>query len=83
MGAVAAVLQAIKAVDRVQKHNKTLASATRNASRAMLSTTEKAVRREIAIMKKCHHKHVVRLREVIDDRLKKRIYLGARPSWYC
>lgn len=44
----------------------------------MLSTTEKAVRREIAIMKKCHHKNVVRLREVIDDRLKKRIYLGGR-----
>lgn len=42
----------------------------------MLSTTEKAVRREIAIMKKCHHKNVVRLKEVIDDRLKKRIYLG-------
>jgi hypothetical protein len=46
---------------------------------AMLSTTELAVRREIAIMKKCHHKHVVRLREVIDDRLKKKIYLGEQP----
>ena len=68
--------KAIKAVDRVQKHNKILPNALRNASRAMLSTTEKAVRREIAIMKKCNHKNVVRLKEVIDDRLKKRIYLG-------
>ncbi|KDQ13554.1 hypothetical protein BOTBODRAFT_111440, partial [Botryobasidium botryosum FD-172 SS1] len=39
-------------------------------------STEAKIRREIAIMKKCHHKHVVPLREVIDDPLSDKIYLG-------
>ncbi len=41
-----------------------------------LSTTEAKIRREIAIMKKCRHAHVVRLIEVIDDRLRDKIYMG-------
>lgn len=41
-----------------------------------LETTEQKVRKEIAIMKKLRHPHVVRLFEVIDDRLKDKIYMG-------
>jgi hypothetical protein len=41
-----------------------------------LGTTENKIRKEIAIMKKCRHAHVVRLLEVIDDRMKHKIYMG-------
>lgn len=41
-----------------------------------LSPTEEKIRREIAIMKKIRHPHVVRLIEVIDDDLDERIFLG-------
>ena len=41
-----------------------------------LGTTEHKIRKEIAIMKKCRHGHVVRLLEVIDDKLKEKIYMG-------
>jgi [calcium/calmodulin-dependent protein kinase] kinase len=47
-----------------------------NSMADKLSPPEMRIRREIAIMKKCWHPHVVRLLEVIDDRLKDRIYLG-------
>ena len=40
------------------------------------SSTEAKIRREIAIMKKCHHEHVVKLLEVIDDESNKKIFLG-------
>lgn len=38
---------------------------------------EQGIRREIAIMKKCRHPHVVQLYEIIDDPLKNYVYLGA------
>ncbi|KAH9949931.1 hypothetical protein B0H21DRAFT_42838 [Amylocystis lapponica] len=41
-----------------------------------LGSTEHKIRKEIAIMKKCCHPHVVRLLEVIDDKLNERIYMG-------
>jgi hypothetical protein len=41
-----------------------------------MGTTENKIRKEIAIMKKCRHAHVVRLLEVIDDRMKHKIYMG-------
>lgn len=31
-------------------------------------------------MKKCRHAHVVRLYEVIDDKLQNKIYMGASAS---
>ncbi|SCV00741.1 LANO_0F08372g1_1 [Lachancea nothofagi CBS 11611] len=33
------------------------------------------IKREVAIMKKCHHKHVVKLIEVLDDSTSRKIYL--------
>lgn len=41
-----------------------------------LSSTENKIRKEVAIMKKCRHAHVVRLLEVIDDKLAQKIYLS-------
>lgn len=41
-----------------------------------IATTEHKIRKEIAIMKKCRHAHIVRLLEVIDDRMKNKIYMG-------
>ncbi|KAK9369533.1 kinase-like domain-containing protein [Lipomyces kononenkoae] len=39
------------------------------------STQEEKIRREIAILKKCNHPHIVRLREVLDDSSSKKIFL--------
>ncbi|KAK9470986.1 kinase-like domain-containing protein [Dipodascopsis tothii] len=39
------------------------------------STQEDNVRREIAILKRCDHPHIVRLREVLDDSSRKKIFL--------
>lgn len=44
-----------------------------------LGSTEHKIRKEIAIMKKCRHPHVVRLLEVIDDALNEKIYMGTFP----
>jgi len=44
-----------------------------------IHTVESKIRREIAIMKKCRHPHVVRLFEVIDDRQLNSIYMSAFP----
>lgn len=38
------------------------------------------VKREIAIMKKLHHEHIVGLKEVMDDPNKDKIYLGTSSS---
>ncbi|EJD49555.1 kinase-like protein [Auricularia subglabra TFB-10046 SS5] len=40
-----------------------------------IGSTENKIRKEIAIMKKCDHHHVVRLLEVIDDPMEKKIYM--------
>ncbi|KAG5644172.1 hypothetical protein DXG03_009013 [Asterophora parasitica] len=52
-----------------------------------LSTIEAKIRKEIAIMKKCRHLHVVRLCEIIDDRSRDKIYMvmeylaGGEVKW--
>ena len=40
-----------------------------------ISSTENKIRKEIAIMKKCRHHHVVQLFDVIDDPSLKRVFL--------
>lgn len=58
---------AIKIVNRVTK---------KRLGRWDPMEAEQKIRREIAIMKKCIHPHVVALREVMDDPNSKKIYLG-------
>ncbi|KAG0367791.1 hypothetical protein BGX24_003100, partial [Mortierella sp. AD032] len=58
-------LCAIKIVDKTTR---------RRLGRSQASNEQK-IRREIAIMKKCIHPHVVRLIEVIDDPTARKIYL--------
>ncbi|ODQ65597.1 kinase-like protein [Nadsonia fulvescens var. elongata DSM 6958] len=58
---------AIKVVDRVGKPR--LDRLTSGASQ------EEKIKREIAILKKCIHPHIVRLREVMDDIKSRKIYL--------
>ena len=47
-----------------------------------LGSLEQKIRKEIAIMKKCRHGHIVRLLEVIDDKLNERIYMGKHTRIY-
>lgn len=62
---------AIKIVDRHEKKGRRFLVFDKKNS---LTQNEK-IRREIAIMKKCHYKHVVRLVEVLDDLKSRKIYL--------
>ena len=41
-----------------------------------LGSQEYKIRKEIAVMKLCRHPHVVRLLEVIDDKLYQKVYMG-------
>ena len=61
-------LWALKVVPRLERRVNKLQSSTDGHLRA--------IRREIAILKKCVHTHVVRLREVIDDPQAEKIYMG-------
>ncbi|RIA89443.1 kinase-like domain-containing protein [Glomus cerebriforme] len=58
---------AIKVVDRVTRR--------RLGQRNNDLTNEQKIRKEIAIMKKCIHPHVVRLKEVIDNPMSRKIYM--------
>ncbi|KAI0080968.1 kinase-like protein [Panus rudis PR-1116 ss-1] len=63
-------------IDRMsQLRRKNLPSSPHVPLTDNLGTTEHKIRKEIAIMKKCRHPHVVRLLEVIDDKLDKSIYM--------
>lgn len=64
-------LVAIKIVDRHEKRERKLFRFRKSGSQA---PSEK-IKREIAIMKKCQYKHVVKLREVLDDLKSRKIYL--------
>lgn len=66
-------LVAIKIVSRKNKHERPRLR-LRPTDTAVFDAEAK-VRREIAIMKRCHHKNIVRLREVLDDRSMYKIYL--------
>ena len=79
--------QAIKAVKRnnprAEKMNllrrRNLPTSPHTPLTDKLSSLEQKIRKEIAIMKKCRHGHIVRLLEVIDDKLNDRIYMGKLP----
>ncbi|CAG8670875.1 7235_t:CDS:2, partial [Paraglomus occultum] len=60
-------LVAIKIVDRTSRR--------RLGQRNNELSNEQKIRKEIAILKKCAHPHVVRLIEVIDDPMSKKIYM--------
>ncbi|KXN74626.1 kinase-like protein [Conidiobolus coronatus NRRL 28638] len=47
----------------------------RLGSKSLLSTQLTKIQREIAILKKCQHPHIVKLQEVIDDPKSKKIYM--------
>jgi [calcium/calmodulin-dependent protein kinase] kinase len=64
-------LVAIKIVDRTGKPSLMLNRLSRNNSQSQ----EDKIRKEIAIMKKCDHPHVVKLIEVLDAENSRKIYL--------
>jgi serine/threonine protein kinase len=76
--------KAIKVVERNPRKGRNLSQALRRAQAARdaggdaphVNSTETKIRREIAIMKKCHHENVVKLLEVIDDESNKKIFLS-------
>lgn len=61
-------LVAIKIVDRHGKKSSRFQFKKNNSE-------DDKIKREIAIMKKCHHEHVVKLIEVLDDSASRKIYL--------
>jgi serine/threonine protein kinase len=67
-------------VERNPRKGRNIGQALRRAQVARdaphTSSTETRIRREIAIMKKCHHENVVKLLEVIDDESNKKIFLS-------
>ncbi|CDO70636.1 hypothetical protein BN946_scf184756.g2 [Trametes cinnabarina] len=73
---------AIKCVSRKAKSDRMSKLRKRNLPRSsntplvdQLGSTEHKIRKEIAIMKKLSHPHIVRLLEVIDDRQNDKIYM--------
>lgn len=64
-------LVAIKIVDRTGKPSLMI----NRLSRGKSETQEDKIRKEIAIMKKCDHPHVVKLIEVLDAENSRKIYL--------
>ena len=71
-------------MSKFRKQNQNLPTSPHLALTDKLGTTEHKIRKEIAIMKKCNHPHIVKLLEVIDDNLNEKIYMGtlSSPS-YC
>ncbi|KAI0925686.1 hypothetical protein AcW1_008060 [Taiwanofungus camphoratus] len=74
--AIKAVKRKNVKVDRMSKLRKRNFPSSPHVPLAdQLGSTEHKIRKEIAIMKKCRHPHVVRLLEVIDDKLNEKIYM--------
>ncbi|KAK6455097.1 uncharacterized protein RJT20DRAFT_54750 [Scheffersomyces xylosifermentans] len=71
-------LVAIKIVNRKSRKDKSSLRMMRRSSskpNAILNDYELKIKREIAIMKKCDHKYIVKLKEVLDDLNSYKIYL--------
>ncbi|KAJ2084316.1 hypothetical protein H4R24_000109 [Coemansia sp. RSA 988] len=77
---------AIKIIDKESRGRRLRPGPSNGRLRIDIDKMEK-VKREIAILKKCRHPNVVRLREVIDDAHARRIYLvieymdGGEIAW--
>ena len=71
-------------MSKFRKQNQNLPTSPHLALTDRLGTTEHKIRKEIAIMKKCNHPHIVKLLEVIDDNLNEKIYMGTpfRSSYF-
>lgn len=65
-------LVAIKIVSRKSKDR---LLRMRRPSQQYMDHYEAKIKREIAIMKRCNHRHIVRFKEVLDDRNLYKIYL--------
>ncbi|KAI9312228.1 kinase-like domain-containing protein [Dichotomocladium elegans] len=59
-----------------QNHVRVLDGLKKPTELPQYKENEQKIRREIAILKKCAHPHVVRLREVIDDPASRKIYMA-------
>ncbi|CAI5759532.1 unnamed protein product [Candida verbasci] len=68
-------LVAIKIVNRKSRKERPALKMRRNSKEPIINEYELKIKREIAIMKKCRHKHIVALREVLDDVNSFKIYL--------
>ena len=78
-------LQAIKGVRKVNVQRDKIKMlrkinqqdpSTRNQANPLPNSTMNSIRKEIAIMKKCRHAHLVRLFEIIDDPNAEKIYMS-------
>ncbi|CAK7894459.1 SNF1-activating kinase 1 [[Candida] anglica] len=70
-------LVAIKIVNRRSKRERPTLRQRRDSKAAqdVPNEYEQKIKREIAIMKKCNHRHIVKLKEVLDDLNSYKIYL--------
>jgi len=77
-------LQAIKGVRKVNAQRDKIKmlrkinqqDASRDQANPLFNSTMNSIRKEIAIMKKCRHAHLVRLFEIIDDPNAEKIYMS-------
>jgi [calcium/calmodulin-dependent protein kinase] kinase len=78
-------VQAIKGVrkvniqrDKIKKLRKVnqQVPGNRDQAKSLPNSTMNSIRKEIAIMKKCRHPHLVRLFEIIDDPNAEKIYMS-------
>lgn len=74
MGSVR-LIQAVKIVDKIIKKKSQLSAIYRHGNHVA------KVMKEVAILKKCRHGNIVRLKEVIDDPESDKIYMGTRHSY--
>ncbi|KAI3403154.2 hypothetical protein KGF56_004043 [Candida oxycetoniae] len=68
-------LVAIKIINRKSKRERPALRMRKDSKTPLINEYERKIKREIAIMKKCKHKHIVSLREVLDDATSLKIYL--------
>ncbi|KAG9058268.1 hypothetical protein FS842_011148 [Serendipita sp. 407] len=70
------ILQAIKIIKRMGNRKRLPRADGRDRTNSALSR----IRHEVAVMKRCHHDHIVRLIEVIDDPRSLNVFLGTSST---